>query len=175
MSMDYNVNNAVDILSRTPVILNGLLGGLPPEWATATEGPDTWSAYDVVGHLIHGEKTDWIPRAGIILGSSGDKRFHPFVRDAMLEFSRGKTLAGLLAEFADLRGENIRKLRAFDLTDTKLAMTGIHPEFGEVTLRQHLATWVAHDLSHISQVVRVLARQYRGEVGPWIKYLSILG
>ena len=173
--MNYNVSNAIDILSRTPVILNDLLKGLPPEWASATEGPDTWSPYDVVGHLIHGEKTDWIPRAEIILGPSGDKRFQPFVRDAMLEFSKGKTLEQLLVDFAALRQEGIRKLKAFDLTEEKLTMTGLHPEFGEVTLRQHLATWVAHDLSHISQIVRILARQYRGEVGPWIKYLSILG
>lgn len=172
--MDYNVDNAIAILSRTPPALRELLGGLPPEWAAANEGPDTWSPFDVLGHLIHGERTDWIPRAEIILGASGDKRFEPFVRDAMLEFSAGKTLDGLLAEFAALRKESVRKLEAFGLDDRKLAMTAIHPEFGEVTLRQHLATWVAHDLSHIAQVARVLAKQYRGEVGPWTKYLSIL-
>jgi len=172
--MDYNVDNAIDILSRTPAILRDLLGGLPPEWASANEGPGTWSPYDVIGHLIHGEKTDWIPRAEIVLGASPDKRFPPFVRDAMLEFSRGKSPDELLREFSALRVENLRKLKAFQLTDETLAKKGIHPEFGEVTLRQHLATWVAHDLSHISQVVRVLAKQYRGEVGPWIKYLSIL-
>ncbi len=143
--MTYDVDNAIAILSRTPEILRVLLTGLPPEWTRADEGPDTWSPFDVLGHLIHGEKTDWIPRAGIVLGPSADKRFPPFVRDAM-----------------------------FALDDEALSKTGIHPEFGEVTLRQHLATWVAHDLSHLAQVVRVLAKQYRGDVGPWIKYLSIL-
>jgi hypothetical protein len=172
--MEYNVAHAVDILSRTPAVLRDLLGGLPPVWVRANEGPGTWSPFDVVGHLIHGERTDWIPRAEIILGASGDKRFAPFVRDAMMGRDAGKSLDGLLGEFAVLRAESIRRLEAFGLDESKLSMTGIHPEFGEVTLRQHLATWVAHDLSHISQVVRVLAGQYKGEVGPWVKYLSIL-
>jgi hypothetical protein len=173
--MNYTVDNSIEILSRTPGILSVLLGGLPPEWAEADEGPGTWRPFDIVGHLIHGEQTDWIPRAEIILGPAADKRFEPFERDAMLRFSEGKSLERLLAEFATLRTENVRKLRAFGLDDRKLAMTGIHPEFGEVTLRQHLATWVAHDLAHLSQLARILAKQYRGEVGPWIKYLSILG
>ncbi len=172
--MTYDVDNAIAILSRTPAVLRDLLTGLPPEWTRADEGPGTWSPFDVLGHLIHGENTDWIPRAEIVLGPSADKRFAPFVRDAMLESSAGKTIDGLLAEFASLREENLRILKSFALDETSLSKTGIHPEFGEVTLRQHLATWVAHDLSHLSQVVRVLAKQYRGEVGPWIKYLTIL-
>lgn len=172
--MKYSVDDAIDILSRTPSVLRSLLSGLPPEWAGADEGPGTWSPFDVVGHLIHGEETDWIPRAEIILGGAADRRFEPFVRDAMLGFSRGKTLAGLLDRFGELREKNVGRLRAFGLDETKLSMTGIHPEFGEVTLRQHLATWVAHDLSHVAQVARVLAKQYRGEVGPWIRYLGIL-
>lgn len=172
--MTYDVDNAIAILSRTPEILRILLTGLPPEWASADEGPGSWSPFDVVGHLIHGEKTDWIPRAEIVLGPIADKRFVPFVRDAMLVADANRSIEDLLGEFAGLREQNIRKLQSFALNDEALAKTGIHPEFGEVTLRQHLATWVAHDLSHLSQVVRVLAKQYGGEVGPWIKYLGIL-
>ena len=172
--MGYNVDKAAEILLRTPGVLRSLLGGLPPEWAAANEGPGTWSPFDVVGHLVHGERTDWLVRTRIILGPSPDKRFEPFVRDAMLEVSRGKTLAELLDEFAVLRKENVAELRSLGLDERKLGMTGIHPEFGEVTLRQHLASWVAHDLSHIVQIARVLAKQYRTEVGPWIRYLSLL-
>jgi hypothetical protein len=172
--MSYDTGNSIQILRRTPGLLRDLLVGLPPEMVHANEGEGTWSPFDIVGHLIHGEKTDWIPRAEVVLGPSPDKRWEPFDRDAMKEISRGKTLQGLLAEFAGLRRENIAKLEAFALDETKLDRKGVHPEFGEVTLRQHLATWVAHDLSHLSQVVRVLAKQYRGDVGPWVKYLSIL-
>jgi len=172
--MGYDIGNSIEILRRTPELLRGLLSGLPAELIGATEGEGTWSPFDVVGHLIHGEKTDWIPRAEVILGPSPDKRWTPFDRDAMIEINRGKTPEALLDEFASLRSANIARLTAFGLDEEKLDLKGVHPEFGEVTLRQHLATWVAHDLSHISQVVRILAKQYRGDVGPWIKYLSIL-
>jgi hypothetical protein len=172
--MNYTVDNAIAILSRTPRALRELLGGLPADWVEANEGPGTWGPFDIVGHLLHGEHTDWIARAEIILGPSPDKRFEPFVCDGMVEFTGGKTLDGLLAEFGSVREANVRKLKAFGLDDRKLAMTGIHPEFGEVTLRQHLATWVAHDLAHVAQAARVLAKQYKGEVGPWTQYLSIL-
>lgn len=172
--MTYTVENAADMLARTPRLLRQLLGGLPREWIRATEGPGTWSPVDVLGHLIHGEKTDWIPRARIILGPGPDKRFPPFDREAMLRAGRERTVEELLDEFAALREGNLRILGGFGLDEGKLSLTGIHPEFGTVTLRQHLATWVAHDLSHIAQIVRVLALQYREEVGPWVKYLGIL-
>ncbi len=172
--MRYDLGNSIMILGRTPGLLRDLIGELPPDMVTANEGEGTWSPFDIVGHLIHGERTDWIPRAEIILGPSPRTEWDPFDRDAMKEISRGKTLRELLDEFAALRAENIVKLKAFSLDEEKLDRKGIHPEFGEVTLRQHLATWVAHDLSHLSQVIRVLAKTYRAEVGPWIKYLSIL-
>jgi hypothetical protein len=171
--MNYNLEYSIRILGRTPGLLRDLLGGLPPEVVRATEGEGTWSPFDVLGHLIHGEITDWIPRAEIVLGPA-PHTWSPFDREGMKAISPGKTLDELLDEFATLRRDNIAKLEAFSLDAEKLDRKAIHPEFGEVTLRQHLATWVAHDLSHLSQIVRVLAKQYRGDVGPWIKYLSIL-
>jgi len=172
--MGYDIANSISILRRTPGLLRDLLTGLPDEMVYANEGEGTWSPFDIVGHLIHGERTDWIPRAEVVLGPSADKRWEPFDPEGMKESSRGKTLGALLEEFADLRGKSVSRLESFSLDEKKLDMTAVHPEFGEVTLRQHLATWVAHDLAHISQVVRVLAKQYRGDVGPWVRYLSIL-
>ena len=165
---------AVAVLERTPAALRALLEGLPREWTDADEGPETWSPYVVVGHLIHGERTDWIPRARIILAQGAERRFAPFDRFAQLEESRGKSLAELLDELAALRAENLATLAGWGLTEAQLGLEGEHPEFGRVTLRELLATWVAHDLGHIAQISRVMAKQYREAVGPWRAYLTIM-
>lgn len=172
--MMYQINQAIEILAQTPYALEALLNGLSGEWIRANEGPETWSPYEVVGHLIHGEEDDWIPRMKIILDPIGDHKFRPFNRTAMFEKSRGKSLSELLEEFKERRAESLVELKAANLSEEDLSRTGIHPEFGEVTLRQHLACWVAHDLSHIAQIVRVMAKQYKDEVGPWKKYLPVL-
>ena len=153
--------------------LTALLNGLPDTWLTATEGEGTWSPYDVIGHLIHGERTDWIPRARQIL--AGDKRpFEPFVRTAQFTESKGKTIGQLLSNFAELRRANIATLTGLNLTATDLERIGQHPELGEVTLSQLLATWVVHDLDHVAQIARTMAKAYEEATGPWAAYLSIL-
>ena len=172
--MSYSVDEAVALLERTPAILRAWLSGLPEPWLMATEGSGTWNAFDVVGHLIHGERTDWMPRMEHILTKGEAEPFPPFDRDAMFKESEGKSLRVLLDSFAELRGENLLRLRARQLTEADLNRTGVHPEFGVVTLRQHLATWVAHDLTHLSQIARVMAKRYGADVGPWKAYLSIL-
>jgi hypothetical protein len=151
-----------------------MLAGLPSDWVDATEGPDTWSPFDIVGHLLHGERADWIPRARLILDQGPNRRFTPFDRTAMLRDSQAKTLAQLLDEFAHLRTESLTTLAGWRLTDAQLALEGEHPEFGRVTLRQLLATWVTHDLGHIAQIARVMAKQYRDAIGPWRAYLPIV-
>jgi hypothetical protein len=151
-----------------------MLSGIPPAWTVANEGSDTWSPYDIVGHLIHGERTDWIPRAEIILAQGSNRRFTPFDRFAQFRDSQGKSLEELLDEFARLRSENVRKLGDWRLTESQLALEGEHPELGAVTLRQLLASWVAHDLGHIAQIARVMAKQYREAIGPWRAYLTIM-
>jgi hypothetical protein len=172
--MKLELEHVTEILQRTPATLNSLLRDLPESWLVHNEGPDTWSPYDIVGHLIHGEETDWIPRAKIILDHGEERAFEPFDRVAMFEKSKGKSIAELLDTFARLRSENLRELQKLNLTTDLLEKRGMHPELGVVTLRQLLATWVVHDLGHIRQVVRVMAKQYRDEVGPWKAYLSIL-
>jgi hypothetical protein len=172
--MDFELRAGVEVLERTPATLRALLAGLSPEWTAATEGPETWSPYDVVGHLIHGERTDWIPRARIILEQGANRRFEPYDRFAQFRDSHGKALAALLEEFEQLRAENIATLEGWRLTDEHLALEGEHPAFGAVTLRQLLATWVVHDLGHIVQISRVMAKQYRGAVGPWREYLKVV-
>lgn len=173
--MEFHLPDGMAILERTPATLRSWLGGLPTVWTDATEGPDTWSPWVVVGHLIHGERTDWIPRAEIILAQGPDRRFTPYDRLAQFEESRGKSLADLLEEFAALRAANLRTLTDWRLTEAQLALAGEHPAFGPVTLRQLLATWVAHDLGHLVQIGRTMARQYRDTVGPWRAYLSVMG
>ncbi|HEV7509965.1 MAG TPA: DinB family protein [Thermoanaerobaculia bacterium] len=171
--MDFNLNDALAVLERTPPTLSALLSGLAPVWVLATEGEGTWSPFDVLGHLIHGERTDWIPRACHIL--AGDARpFEPFDRHAMFAESRGKGLDELLKTFAQLRTENLDELRALKLSSADLERTGLHPELGAVTLRQLLATWAVHDLDHLGQIARVMAKAYSDEVGPWRAYVSIL-
>ncbi|MCO6511371.1 MAG: DinB family protein [Aridibacter famidurans] len=169
-----DVNDLTDLLSRTPTVVRGLLSGLPEELVRSNEGGDTWSPFDVVGHLIHGEKTDWIPRAKIILGDADDRTFEPFDRFAQFEESEGKSLTKLLDEFEALRKENLRELASMNIAGEDLERTGIHPELGEVTLSQLLVTWAAHDLDHIVQISRTIAKQFGDGVGPWKAYIRVL-
>lgn len=172
--MQFQLTHALHVLERTPATFRALLGGLPDVWTAPNEGPDTFSAFDNVGHLIHGERTDWIPRARIILSQEPNRRFEPYDRFAQYRESQGKDMAELLDEFALLRAENLTTLRRWQLSERELALEGEHPELGPVTLRQLLATWVAHDLGHVAQTARVLAKQYREAVGPWREYLPVL-
>ena len=170
----FLVDEGVAILSRTPPTLDALLRGLPDGWTAANEGGDTWSPFDVIGHLIHGERTDWMPRVKIILEHGESRAFDRFDRLAQFAESDGRTLPSLLDEFATLREANLRELASLRLTDADLDRRGRHPQLGVVTIRQLLATWVAHDLDHVMQISRVLARQYSDEVGPWRAYLRII-
>ena len=170
----FQMEEAAAILSRTPATLDALLRGLPEGWIEAHEGGETWSPYDVIGHLIHGERTDWVPRARIILDHGEARAFEKFDRFAQFASSKGRSLDMLLDEFAALRRENLRQLASFGITVADLQRRGRHPELGAVTLGQLLATWVAHDLDHVVQISRVLARQYSDEVGPWSAYLRII-
>ncbi len=170
----FNINEAIQILETTPGVLNALLRNLPEGWADSHEGPDTWSPYDIVGHLIHGEKTDWIPRMQMILEEGTAKPFPDFDREAQFRDSKGKSLFQLLDRFEELRKKNVKELKRQQLTETDFSKTGLHPDFGEVTLQQLLSTWVVHDFSHVRQIARVLAKQYKGEIGPWEKYLPVV-
>lgn len=172
--MRFQTEQAIEILSRTPAVLEALLGDLDDDWINSENNQTSWNPFDVVGHLIHGEETDWIPRARIILAQGANITFEPFDRFAQFEKSKGKSLRELLAEFAVRREENLNFLRGLDLTEEKLALRGEHPELGKVTLGQLLATWVVHDLNHIRQITEALARKYRDNVGVWKEYLSIL-
>jgi hypothetical protein len=170
---EFNLNDAVAVLERTPATIRALLEGLPDTWLTATEGEGTWSPYDVIGHLIHGERSDWIPRTRHIL-SDDDRPFEPFDRNAQFTESQGRTLTELLRTFTELRRENMMALRSLNLTEADLEKEGQHPELGEVTLSQLLATWVVHDLDHVAQIARTMAKAYGKATGPWNAYLSIL-
>ena len=172
--MNFDLADAVAVLERTPDTLRALLADLPDVWTERNEGGDSWSAVVIVGHLAHAEETDWLVRARLILQQVPNRRFAPFDRFGQFEKSRGKTLATLLDEFTRLRAENLRTLRQWQLTPAQLTLTGEHPEFGCVTLSQLLATWVVHDLGHIAQTSRVMAKQYRAAVGPWRAYLPVL-
>lgn len=172
--MNFTVEKSIEILERTPNILEVMLQNISPDWTENNEGGETWSVFDVLGHLVHGEKTDWIARTEIILSDITDKKFEPFDRFAQFEESKGKTLAQLLEEFKSLRKKNVEALRSKKLTVENLEEKGFHPAFGEVTLAQLLATWTVHDLDHIAQISRVMAKQYKEAVGPWIEYLRIL-
>jgi uncharacterized damage-inducible protein DinB len=169
----FNLYDAIAVLERTPATLTMLLDGLPDTWIQATEGDGTWSPYAVIGHLIHGERTDWIPRARHILAGKTDP-FEPFDRTAQFRQGEKKTLKELLTTFADLRRENLTALMEMSLRREDLQKPGLHPELGPVTLSQLLATWVAHDLDHIGQIARTMAKVYKDETGPWSAYLSIL-
>jgi hypothetical protein len=173
--MDFDLDHGLAILERTPIVLRALLTGLPDVWTRQNEGPETWSPREVVGHLIEGERSDWIPRAQIVLAQGLSTAFMPFDRTAhQRSRSAVATLEKLLETFAQLRADNLATLRSWSLTPAQLELTGVHPEFGTVTLRQHLSTWVAHDLGHLVQISRTMARQYRDAVGPWRAYLSAL-
>jgi hypothetical protein len=172
--MKFDLQSGFMILERTPATLRAMLSGLGPEWIDQNEGPETWSPFDIVGHLIHGERTDWVERAGIILAQGENRKFKPFDRTAMFDESKGKTLSDLLDEFESIRSRNLAIARDWNLSERELDLQGEHPKFGPVTLRQLLATWVAHDLSHIAQIARVMAKQYRDAIGPWREYLPIM-
>lgn len=174
MPNELKLPDAVAVLTRTPAAMNALLRGLPDTWVLCNEGPDTWSAFDIVGHLIAGERTDWMTRARIILEYGEARPFDRFDRLAQFKDSQGKSLDQLLDEFALLRRENLAVLEALNLQSEDLVKRGTHPEFGVVTLAELLATWAVHDLTHLHQLSRVMAHQYRAEVGPWSAYLGVL-
>ena len=172
--MQYSLQRSYEILERTPAVLTTLLAGLGDDWIMNNEGPETFSPFDVLGHLIHGEKTDWVARAKMILEFGNTKIFVPWDRFAQYEESKGKTLQQLLDAFAIIRKENMEWFKALNLAESDLDKTGIHPKLGEVTLRNLLATWVVHDLTHIAQITRVMAKQYKTEMGPWPDFFRIL-
>ena len=172
--MQYKTDQAIEILSATPKTLKALLGNLSEEWTLEANNSESWSPFDVIGHFIHGEKTDWIPRAKIILEQSKNITFETFDRFAQFENSKGKSLNELLDEFEKLRNQNIETLRQMNLTDEQLKLKGMHPELGEVNLEQLLSTWVVHDLTHIRQISIELAKKYSENVGVWKEYLTIL-
>ncbi len=175
--MQFSLQTALPILERTPSVLNELLCGVGDAWTTPNEGAGTWSPFDVVGHLIHGERTDWIPRARIILGHGEARPFDPFDRTAQFEESRGKSMKTLLDEFAELREKNLMALHDMNMQTVDLERMGVHPELGPVSLAHLLAVWVVHDLGHIAQISRVMAKQYANEIGAWSGsgYLGVLG
>jgi hypothetical protein len=172
--MDFDLDRSIDVLARTPPTLNELLKDLAEPWIRGTEGPETFSPFDVVGHLIDGEETDWIPRARIILSRGPTPQFESYDRFRHRPRNVNRSLASLLGEFATLRADNLGLLRSWQLTTEDLDLPGLHPSLGPVTLRQLLAAWVVHDLGHIAQAVRVMAKQYTSEVGPWVPYLPVL-
>lgn len=172
--MKFNKEQSIVILQKTPAVLQSLLADLHDEWVFSNEGPETFSAFDVVGHLIHGEKTDWAVRTQHILEHGTGLPFHPYDRFAQFEESKGKSMAQLLEEFKQLRNKNIRWLQSLELKDADLDKKGMHPALGEVTLRNLLSTWVVHDLTHIAQATRVMAKQYKEEIGPWTEFFRIL-
>jgi hypothetical protein len=172
--MDHDLQHTISLLTRTPAALNALLRDLPESWTFRNEGADTWSAFDVVGHLIHGERTDWMPRARRILQFGETRKFDSFDRWGHSRETQGKSLGPLLDEFARLRSENLAELRALNLRPENLALRGRHPALGAVTLSELLATWAVHDLTHLHQISRVMAHQYREAVGPWSRYLGVL-
>ena len=174
MLNEFNLADSIALLSRTPATLNALLRGLPNNWVRCNEGNDSWSAFDIVGHLIVGERTDWMPRVRIILEHGDAQAFHPFDRFAQEKESHGKSLEQLLDEFARLRKENLNALQALNLQPQDFTRRGKHPGLGVVTLSELLATWTVHDFTHLHQLSRVIARQYRDEVGPWKAYLGVL-
>ena len=172
--MDFDLALATEVLERTPEALRALLHDVSTPWARGTEGPDTFSPFDNIGHLIDGEETDWMPRARIILAQGAKRRFDPYDRFSHRARNATRTLDSLLDEFARLRAENLRALESWKLTPAQLELRGEHPRLGPVTLGQLLAAWVVHDLGHIAQVARVMAKQYRAEVGPWVPFLPVL-
>ena len=172
--MEFSINKSIEILERTPQVLILLTNNLSTDWTMHNEGGETWSVFDVIGHLIHGEKTDWMTRIEIILSEGPKKEFKSFDRFAQFEESKGKSLEQLLNEFLAVRELNLEKLVRLNLTEDDFNKTGIHPKFGAVTLSQLIAAWTVHDLDHISQISRVMAKQYKEQNGPWVEYMKIL-
>jgi uncharacterized damage-inducible protein DinB len=172
--MKFTIERSIEILERTPDVLHCMLQSISTDWTSPNEGGETWSVYDIIGHLIHGEKTDWIVRMEIILSDDPDKKFVPFDRFAQFVNSKGKSLSQLLEEFKVLRAKGIEQLRSKNITQEDLGKRGIHPFFGSVSLSQLLAAWVVHDLNHIGQISRVMAKQYKDAVGPWVEFLGIV-
>jgi hypothetical protein len=172
--MEITLESAIAVLGRTPDVLRAMLEGIPEELEQGSEGEETWSPYDILGHLVHGERTDWIPRLRIILEHGEARAFEPFDRFAQYEESRGKSLEDLLSEFEGLRAENLEILEGLELEPAHFGRTGLHPDLGVVSLGELLSTWVVHDLGHIAQIGRVMAKQLDAEVGPWRAYLPIL-
>lgn len=172
--MIFRIDDAVPVLARTPRVVSAMLEGTPTMWLHQNEGGDSWTPFEVLGHLIHGERTDWIPRARIILEKGEGEAFKPFDRSAHLTEFRGREVSELCRLFADLRLQNLKTLDELHLTEPDLGRRGVHPALGPVTMRDLLATWVTHDLGHIAQIARVMAKQYRAEVGPWLEYIPIL-
>jgi hypothetical protein len=172
--MNHDLGNSIALLTRTPATLNALLRGLPDEWTLSNEGENTWSAFDIVGHLIHCERTDWMPRTKWLLKFGESRPFEPFDRWGHVRENEGKQMAELLDEFAALRAENLVELRAMNLRPEDLSRRGLHPALGPVTLSELLAAWAAHDLNHIHQMSRVMARQYREAVGPFQQYMGVM-
>lgn len=172
--MEFNLAEGRLILERTPRALQALLRGLPDGWSRANEGPKTWSPHEVVAHLINGERTDWIPRARLILAGDATATFVPFEREGFFAEARPMPLPELLDLFERLRAENLRVLDGMKIGERELALVAQHPGLGPVTMRELLASWVVHDLGHIVQISRTMARQYRGAVGPWTEYMGVL-
>lgn len=172
--MEQNLEYTIALLTRTPAALDALLRDMPDAWTQQREGEQTWNAFDIVGHLVHGERTDWMPRARMILQSGESRAFEPFDMLGHVKECQGKSLSQLLDEFARLRSANLDDLRALNLSQEGLDSHGLHPSLGAVTLSQLLATWAAHDLTHLHQISRVLAHQYREAVGPWSRFLGVL-
>lgn len=172
--MNFNLNKSIDILQRTPSVLESLLKDIPDDWAFCNEGKDTFSPFDVLGHLLHGEKTDWIPRLEIILSDKLNKTFEPYDRFAQFEESKGKTMNQLLSEFKIIRQQNVDLLKSKNFTENDFTKIGVHPTLGSVTLIELLSAWTVHDMSHIAQIMRVMCKHYKQDVGPWMEYLPIL-
>ena len=172
--MEHNLPHTVSLLARAPAVLDALLRDLPEAWTLRNEGENTWSVFEIVGHLIHGERTDWMPRARMVLQFDETRTFEPFNRLGQVQKSHGKSLGQLLDEFARLRSENLRELGGLNLWQEDLDRRGRHPALGVVTLSELLAAWAAHDLTHLHQISRVMAHQYREAVGPWSEYLGVL-
>ena len=172
--MKFDLERSIEVLSATPSAMRALLGELSEDWTAGSGDRDNWQPYDIIGHYIYAEEADWIPRAKVILAQADDRTFPPFDRYGQFERPSDETLADRLDEFARIRAENIEILRSWELVDEELDLKGVHPEFGEVSLRELIATWVVHDLTHIRQIATVMAKRYDEAVGPWKAYLSIL-
>lgn len=172
--MLFSINNSLEILKRTPLALHSLLYDVNEQWSNSNEGINTWSPFDVVGHLIHCEEFDWIPRIKIILSNNDIKKFEPLDRFAQIQKNKGKSLNQLLDEFVKIRYASLESLKSLNITEEQLSKIAIHPELGTVTLSQLISTWVGHDLNHTAQIARILAAQYKDEVGPWVKYMRVL-